>query len=176
MRIIMEKLGVIVRVLGSNIALLLRKVIGTKITYRIKALISPSASLRTFGIGQIKFGNKVEIRPNTELTARNGTIKIGNNCFINRNCMLVAHESIVLEEDVTIGPGTVIYDHDHDGNGGYVTKNIVIKSGAWIGANVVILKGVTIGKSCIVGAGSIVTKDIPDGITFFQKREAISGK
>jgi len=37
-----------------------------------------------------------------------------------------------------------------------------IKDKAWIGFNSIILKGVTIGEGSIVGAGSVVTKDIPD--------------
>ena len=43
------------------------------------------------------------------------------------------------------------------------TKPILIKEGAFIGAQSIILKGVTIGKHSVVGAGSVVTKDIPDG-------------
>ena len=39
---------------------------------------------------------------------------------------------------------------------------IVIKDNSYIGANVTILPGVTIGKNCIIGAGSVVTRDIPD--------------
>ena len=39
---------------------------------------------------------------------------------------------------------------------------VTIKDKAWIGFNSIILKGVTIGEGSIVGAGSVVTKDIPD--------------
>lgn len=39
---------------------------------------------------------------------------------------------------------------------------VYIKDKAWIGFNSIILKGVTIGEGAIVGAGSIVTKDVPD--------------
>lgn len=39
---------------------------------------------------------------------------------------------------------------------------IIIKNKAWIGFNSIILKGVTIGEGAIVGAGSVVTKDVPD--------------
>ena len=40
-------------------------------------------------------------------------------------------------------------------------SNVVIGEGTWIGENVSIL-GCSIGKQCVIGAGSIVTKDIPD--------------
>ena len=166
----MGRIGLMCRVVGSNFAQLCRKLIGVKFTYRIKSLISPFSSLRTFGKGRIYFGNKLEIRPNTELTARNGDIKIGNNCFINRNCMIVAHESITIEDNVTIGPGTVIYDHDHDGKGGYDSKPVKIESGAWIGANVVILRGTTIGANSVVAAGSVVINDVSPNTVFVQKR------
>ncbi|MCF2661720.1 hypothetical protein I6E42_06300 [Pseudoflavonifractor phocaeensis] len=39
---------------------------------------------------------------------------------------------------------------------------IVIKDRAWLGFNAIILKGVTIGDGAVVGAGSVVTKDVPD--------------
>ncbi|WP_375379490.1 acyltransferase [Hymenobacter volaticus] len=42
------------------------------------------------------------------------------------------------------------------------TAPVIIKDKAWIGFNVIILKGVTIGEGAIVGAGSVVTKDVPD--------------
>ncbi|MCT7525393.1 hypothetical protein N5T77_10065 [Aliarcobacter cryaerophilus] len=46
--------------------------------------------------------------------------------------------------------------------GYYPSQTVVIKEGAWIGANSIILPGVTIGKNSVIGAGSIVTKSIPD--------------
>lgn len=46
---------------------------------------------------------------------------------------------------------------------GGATSPVVIKDGAFIGAHCIILKGVTIGENSIVGAGSVVTKSIPDG-------------
>ena len=41
-------------------------------------------------------------------------------------------------------------------------KPIIVKDKSWIGFNSIILKGVTIGEGAIVGAGSVVTKDVPD--------------
>jgi acetyltransferase-like isoleucine patch superfamily enzyme len=43
-----------------------------------------------------------------------------------------------------------------------IGKPIVIKNNAWIGASATILPGITVGENSIVGAGSIVTKDVPD--------------
>ena len=43
-----------------------------------------------------------------------------------------------------------------------IPKKIVIKDYAWIGSKSVILPGVTIGENAVVGAGSVVTKDVPD--------------
>lgn len=43
-----------------------------------------------------------------------------------------------------------------------VNKDILIKKGAFIGGHSIILKGVTIGENSIVGAGSVVSKSIPD--------------
>jgi len=41
-------------------------------------------------------------------------------------------------------------------------KTTLVKKGASIGANATIVCGVTLGRYCFVGAGSVVTKDIPD--------------
>ncbi|WP_302048294.1 acyltransferase [Megamonas funiformis] len=118
-----------------------------------------------------------------------GYIKIGKRTFINIGTNLISRSKIIIGDDVTIGWGTYIYDHNsHSLN--YMdrindikaqredyfakrnliyskdwstvnTKPIIIKDKAWIGFNVIILKGVTIGEGAIVGAGAVVTKDVP---------------
>ncbi len=99
-----------------------------------------------------------------------GKIRIGNNCGIS-NATLFACNSISIGNDVMIGGSVKIYDTDFhwlnfqdrvSKNGGQ-TKPVVIKDGAFIGAHAIVLKGVTIGKHSVVGAGSVVTKNIPDG-------------
>lgn len=71
-------------------------------------------------------GKKVQIRSFTEVSARGGNVVVGNNCFINRGCMLVSHLGIYIGDNTTIGPGVYIYDHDHADNGGYKSKEIHI--------------------------------------------------
>ena len=149
-------------VLKSDLALLLRKIAGCKVEHHWISLVSPKATIYTRGrTAKIQLGKKCAIRQNTELSATNGTITLADNVFINRNCMLVAHEKISLGKGTTVGPGTYIYDHDHDGQGGYVTAPVSIGENVWIGAGCIVLKGVTIGNNAVIAAGAVVTKDVP---------------
>lgn len=91
-------------------------------------------------------------------------VKIGNNVFINSNLLAMARGGITIEDDVQIAGNVSLLTNNHDPYDRMILpcKPILIKKGAWIGANVVILRGISIGKHAIVGAGSVVTKDVPD--------------
>ena len=99
----------------------------------------------------------------------NASLNIGNNVGIS-NSTIFCTKKITIEDEVMIGLNCVIYDTDHhsvDYNErihgvGTIQKPVTIKQGAWIGGHCIILKGVTIGEKAVVGAGSVVTKDIPD--------------
>ena len=131
----------------------------------------------TIGKGiQLRAGKKYNmIGGDTRLilrTYRGGSIRIGQNVGIS-NSALVSMNHIEIEDNVMIGGSCKIWDTDfHSLNSNermdeYDTHinsaPIHIKKGAFIGANTIILKGVTIGEKSIIGAGSVVTKDIPDG-------------
>lgn len=91
-------------------------------------------------------------------------IDIGKNVFINSNALLMARGGIKIEDDVMLAANVQLLSNNHDEyQRNIVTcKQITIKRGAWIGAGASILPGVIIGKYAIVGAGSVVTKDVPD--------------
>ena len=91
-------------------------------------------------------------------------IKIGNNVFINNNCLAMARGGITIEDDVMIAGNVQLLSNNHDEYERQILtcEEIIIRKGAWIGAGATILPGVTIGKYAIVGAGAIVTKDVPD--------------
>ena len=99
-------------------------------------------------------------------------IKIGNNVGMSQTT-LVAFEDIIIGNNVKIGGGTCIYTSDfHSLNykirqtsDDYTKKKnapVVIADDVFIGAHCIILKGVVIGRRSIIGAGSVVTKSVPD--------------
>lgn len=121
-----------------------------------KLQVDRGASLRIGSQNTLEWGVLMAVR-------KGGQLSIGSNVYLNRNCSVIARESILIEDGVTIGPGCCIYDHDHDikDRGSFISKAVVVKKNAWIGAGCIILKGVTIGSNAVVAAGTVVTKDVP---------------
>jgi acetyltransferase-like isoleucine patch superfamily enzyme len=117
-------------------------------------------------------GNKVNIRELNEIgdNVSVGTlsvvehhVKIGNGVRIHTQAFIP--EFTVLEDDVWIGPNVVITNAKYPLSP-TVKETLagpIILQGAKIGANATLLPGITIGRSALVGAGSVVTKDVPDG-------------
>lgn len=96
-------------------------------------------------------------------------IYIGAHTYINRHTFLDATLSLSIGMHCGIGPNCYITDHDHGLDLAFsplqqpmISSPTKIGDRVWIGANVTILKGVTIGDDAVVGAGSVVTKDIPE--------------
>lgn len=91
-------------------------------------------------------------------------VKIGNNCSIMNGFQCMAAGGVEIEDKVMISLNCTIATNNHDVYARHILtcRPVLIKEGAWLGVNVTILPGVTIGKWAIVGAGSVVTKDIPD--------------
>ncbi|OOG70643.1 sugar O-acetyltransferase [Algoriphagus sp. A40] len=102
-------------------------------------------------------------------------IEIGENTFVNTNCMFLDDNLIRIGKNGLIAPYVQIYTAVHplkasdrifqeSGSTRYrtSTKPVMIGDNVWIGGNSVILPGVTIGNNVTIGAGSVVTKDIPD--------------
>ena len=108
-------------------------------------------------------------------------IRIGSNVYIGGHTNVDCALSITIEDDVLISYQCTIADSDNHSLLYRIRKKDVadwkhgkhdwstnarapirIMRGAWIGARAIILKGVTIGEGAVVGAGSVVTKDVPD--------------
>ena len=94
----------------------------------------------------------------------------GSNIYANSNLTLVDDGHIYIGNKVMFGPNVTIATANHPiapelrGKALQYNKDVFIAENVWIGANVVIVPGVHIGKHSVIGAGSVVTKDIPENV------------
>ncbi len=101
----------------------------------------------------------------------------GENCFVNFNFTVLDICPVEIGDNVLIGPNVTLvtpihplkyedrnikmrddgtlYDYEY-------AKPIKIGNNCWLASNVTVIGGVTIGNGCVIGAGSVVTRDIPD--------------
>lgn len=95
-------------------------------------------------------------------------LEIGNNVFINSDCYVEAEAPVTIADGVSIGVGVQLLTVSHaigpsEKRAGRSTfGSITLGPGCWLGARVTVLPGVKIGSGAIVGAGSVVTRDVPD--------------
>ena len=104
-------------------------------------------------------------------------VEIQKGAKIGRRCKISSHtficEGVTIEDEVFIGHG-VTFTNDlfpkatnPDGSlqtgADWVCVKTLVRRGAAIGSGTTLLCGITIGERAIVGAGSVVTKDVPDG-------------
>lgn len=97
-------------------------------------------------------------------------VHFGNSVYANFNLTLVDDGDIYIDDKVMFGPNVTIATANHPIDPGLrekamqYNKPVHICENVWIGAGTVIVPGVTIGKNSVIGAGSVVTKDIPENV------------
>ncbi|MBR3024544.1 MAG: sugar O-acetyltransferase [Oscillospiraceae bacterium] len=95
-------------------------------------------------------------------------IHLGRNVFINSGCKFQDQGGIYIGDGVLIGHNTVLATLNHgilpEERHDLIPKPIHIGNNVWIGSNSTVLAGVTIGDNAVIGAGSVVTKDIPENM------------
>lgn len=95
-------------------------------------------------------------------------IEVGKNFFANYNCMILDVAKVKIGDNCQMAPNVAIYTaghplHPDSRNSAYEYGiEVTIGDNCWIGGNAVICPGVHIGDNVVIGAGSVVTKDIPD--------------
>lgn len=133
--------------------------------------------------GEFNIGDNVRINSRISANPIGGDRKC--SFFIGKGAKLIIENGVALsnsaincynfikiEANVMIGGNCKIYDTDFhslettlrisDNRSKIKTKKVLIKKNAFIGGHCIILKGVTIGENSIIGAGSVVSKDVPD--------------
>ena len=96
-------------------------------------------------------------------------IKLGERVFFNFNCTVLDVCPVRIGSYTQIGSGVQIFTPMHpfdamERRGKEYGKPVTIGSDVWIGSGALILPGVTIGSRTIIGAGSVVTRDLPDDV------------
>jgi maltose O-acetyltransferase len=89
--------------------------------------------------------------------------------FFNFNCIVLDVCRVRIGEFTLFGPAVQIYTALHPLNAEQrrreeFGKPIDIGSDVWVGGGAMILAGVTIGSRAVIGAGSVVTRDVPEGV------------
>ncbi len=95
-------------------------------------------------------------------------IHVGKNFFANYNCTILDVAPVRIGDNCQMAPNVAIYTAGHPVHPD--TRNtmyeygieVVIGDNVWIGGNTVICPGVHIGSNTVIGAGSVVTRDIPE--------------
>lgn len=110
-------------------------------------------------------------------TVFEGDCQVGNRVLIHSQCHIT--KKVIIEDDVFIAPmfvGANTPKIKHGRNYPLVLKPYRIKRAARIGIGVVVLPGVVIGENVLVGAGSVVTKDVPEGMIVMGVPAKVVGK
>lgn len=97
-------------------------------------------------------------------------IEVGENFYANYNLVILDVGRVKIGKNAQFAPNVAIYTaghpvHPDSRNSGYEYGiDITIGDNVWLGGNTVIMPGVHIGNNVVIGAGSVVTKDIPDDV------------
>jgi maltose O-acetyltransferase len=96
-------------------------------------------------------------------------ILLGERVFFNFNCVVLDVCVVKIGDFTLFGPAVQIYTATHPMNAELrrkqeFAKPIEIGSDVWVGGGAIICPGVKIGSKTVIGAGSVVTRDIPDGV------------
>jgi len=139
---------------------------------RIAPDVKLGRNVRIFGFTNL-YGCEVgdDTKIGTFVEIQKGS-KIGRRCKVSSHTFIC--EGVTLEDEVFIGHN-VVFTNDRfpraatEGklltDADWVCVPTLVKRGASIGSGAVLLCGITIGENALVGAGSVVTKDVPDGAT-----------
>ncbi len=122
--------------------------------------------VRSFLVRQflVNCGRNIRVKYNADISPK---ISVGDNSELGQNSLI--HANVSIGSDVIMGPDVKIYSRNHKFDDltrpireqGKQSNPVMIGNDVWIGANVIILPGVSIGDHAVIGAGSIVTKDVP---------------
>lgn len=108
---------------------------------------------RVYAHGDFKVGNR-----------RN--ISIGKDCSINSGVFILGRCRTTIGDRVTLSVNSMLIDSGLDVSArhrSHIDGFVSIEDDVWVGAGAIVLPNVTLSRGCVVGAGSVVTRDVPEG-------------
>ncbi len=132
--------------------------IGNDVTIRSNSVITESLIEDGVSIGPF-----AHIRPQTKISSK---AKIGNFVEVKKSIIgrgskanhLTYIGDSIIGEDVNVGAGTITCNYD-----GFKKHQTIIGDRVFVGSNVELIAPVKVGNDALIGAGTTVTKDVPDG-------------
>lgn len=97
-------------------------------------------------------------------------IQVGARFYANFQCIVLDCAKVTIGDDVFFAPGVHVYTATHPIDaatrvaGPELAKPVTIGDRVWLGGGTIVLPGVTIGSGTVVGAGSVVTRSLPDNV------------
>lgn len=140
-------------------------------------LIGDDCYVSGYSISGVRISDNVRIREGVWIQATGVLdepgvgLTIGEGTYIAPRAVLGAGGGITIGKRALIGASSHLLAENHRMNDpnvpiqaqGVTRAGIIVGDDAWIGNGAIVLDGVTIGNGAVVGAGSVVTKDVPDG-------------
>ena len=117
-----------------------------------------------------EFGEGSYIEPPLHANFGGKFVHFGKNVYANFNLTLVDDTHIYVGDCTMFGPNVTVATAGHPilpqlrAQGYQYNASVHIGKNCWIGAGAILLPGVTLGDNVVVGAGSVVTKDLPDNV------------
>jgi maltose O-acetyltransferase len=97
-------------------------------------------------------------------------IRIGTDCFINTNTVFLDCAEIKVGDHSQLGPAVQVLTADHPRDPELrladveLARPVIVGANVWIGGGAILCPGVTIGDHSVIGAGSVVTRDVPERV------------
>ncbi|HJE46089.1 sugar O-acetyltransferase [Levilactobacillus namurensis] len=100
-----------------------------------------------------------------------GSLYVGDHSFINSGLQFLSAAKVTIGQYCFIGPNCRFFTPNHHPTNKQLRRDgwqydlpITIGDDCWFGGDVIFLPGVTVGNNVVIGAGSVVTKDLPDNV------------